>query len=488
MALNSSGPISLGGTTAGQSIALENGGSGTSQISLNDAAVRGLAGVASGAITMPTDFYGKSNAVYFFCYYGSSALHAITSDSSGTIFVGGEFSSGGTVSVGQVTAAGSAVTTKNFSLAFNTGSLSWLGWSAATPTNIFGGTFFTALKFTTTAFTYVAPSYRVDNYSGAPVPYPFSPSQAPLGYGGRQLPNGSIILGGHYGGTYCCSDFIASQWRLYNSSYAVINGAASSLQGTSVKAVGVDSNNNFYLGNLTNSSSNYYPQAVKYNSSGSYLGSYSLQYPNGEWTGLVGDSSGNGYGCVSASNLGFVVKWNSSFTVQWKYIFNASNSSTNQFNPRAIDIDSSGNVYVSGINYYNSGNSIKLAVLKFNNAGTLQWRREWISNSYSVVLQPRNQGLKVLPNGSIAFCYKISFSSSNGGFAVFPADGSKTGTYTSTQSGTWTWQANTSFTIESSSWPDISLGNPFDLSFTNGPNANPTQVQNAGTLPDVRFI
>jgi hypothetical protein len=488
MALNSSGPISLGGTTAGQSIALENGGSGTSTISLNDAAVRSLAGVPSGAIIMPTNFYGKSNAVYFFCYYGNSALYAITSDSSGNIFVGGEFSSGGTVSVGQVTAAGSAVTTKNFSLAFNTGALSWLGWSASTPTNIFGGTFVTALKFTTTAFTYVAPSYRVDNQSGAPVPPPYAPNQAGLGYGGRQLPNGSIILGGQYGGTYCCSDFIASHWRLYNTSYSVIAGRASSLQGTAVKAVGVDPNSNFYLGNLTKSGSDYYPQAVKYNSSGTFLGSYSLQYPNGEFTGLVGDSAGNGYGCVSASNLGFVIKWNSSFTVQWKYIFNSSNSSTNQFNPRAIDVDSSGNVYVSGINYYNSGNSIKLAVLKFDSSGTLQWRREWISNAYSIVLQPRNQGLKVLPNGSIAFCYKISFSSSNGGFAVFPADGSKTGTYTSTQSGTWTWQANTSFTIASSSWPDISLGNPFDLSFTNGPNATPTQVQNAGTLPDVRFI
>lgn len=62
MALNASGPISLGGTTAGQSIALENGGTGTSQISLNDTAVRNLAGVASGQIVMPTNFWGKSNA------------------------------------------------------------------------------------------------------------------------------------------------------------------------------------------------------------------------------------------------------------------------------------------------------------------------------------------------------------------------------------------------------------------------------------------
>lgn len=61
MALNSSGPISLAGSTAGQSIAVELGQSATGQISLNDAAVRALAGVASGAITMPTNFWGKSS-------------------------------------------------------------------------------------------------------------------------------------------------------------------------------------------------------------------------------------------------------------------------------------------------------------------------------------------------------------------------------------------------------------------------------------------
>ena len=64
MTMNSSGPISLAGTTAGVSIEIENGGNGTTQISLNDTAVRSLAGVPSGAITMPTNFYGKSNTAY----------------------------------------------------------------------------------------------------------------------------------------------------------------------------------------------------------------------------------------------------------------------------------------------------------------------------------------------------------------------------------------------------------------------------------------
>lgn len=64
MTLNSSGPISLGGSTAGQSVNLELGLSATAQISFNDAAVRTLTGTSSGtSLVMPTNFYGKSSTV-----------------------------------------------------------------------------------------------------------------------------------------------------------------------------------------------------------------------------------------------------------------------------------------------------------------------------------------------------------------------------------------------------------------------------------------
>jgi len=78
MALNASGPISLAGTTAGQSIQLELGGTGTSQISLNCASVRTLAGVASGQIAMPTNFYGKSNGPTVGLFYGGAPTGAAT--------------------------------------------------------------------------------------------------------------------------------------------------------------------------------------------------------------------------------------------------------------------------------------------------------------------------------------------------------------------------------------------------------------------------
>jgi hypothetical protein len=60
MALGSTGAISLGGPSTGQSIALELGLSATATISLNDTVVRTLGGVASGEISL-NNFFGKSN-------------------------------------------------------------------------------------------------------------------------------------------------------------------------------------------------------------------------------------------------------------------------------------------------------------------------------------------------------------------------------------------------------------------------------------------
>lgn len=64
MTMVSTGPISLGGsaTTAGlnQSVNIELGRSATATINMNESAVRTLAGVPSGAISM-SNFYGKAN-------------------------------------------------------------------------------------------------------------------------------------------------------------------------------------------------------------------------------------------------------------------------------------------------------------------------------------------------------------------------------------------------------------------------------------------
>jgi hypothetical protein len=61
MPLVSSGEISIGGSTTDRSINLELGRSATATSSLNESALRTLAGVASGAISL-SSFYGKANA------------------------------------------------------------------------------------------------------------------------------------------------------------------------------------------------------------------------------------------------------------------------------------------------------------------------------------------------------------------------------------------------------------------------------------------
>lgn len=61
MPLNASGPISIGGSTAGQSINLELGRAAGATSSLNESALRTLAAVPSGAISL-SNFYGKSSA------------------------------------------------------------------------------------------------------------------------------------------------------------------------------------------------------------------------------------------------------------------------------------------------------------------------------------------------------------------------------------------------------------------------------------------
>ena len=62
MTLNASGPISLGGTTAGQSAEVELGGTGTAAITMNDSNLRTLAAVGgSGTQWSMNSLYGKSN-------------------------------------------------------------------------------------------------------------------------------------------------------------------------------------------------------------------------------------------------------------------------------------------------------------------------------------------------------------------------------------------------------------------------------------------
>lgn len=72
MPLVTSGSISIGGSTADRSINLELGRSATATSSLNESALRNLAGVSSGAISL-SSFYGKSSLAAVLNAYGGGS-------------------------------------------------------------------------------------------------------------------------------------------------------------------------------------------------------------------------------------------------------------------------------------------------------------------------------------------------------------------------------------------------------------------------------
>jgi hypothetical protein len=88
MALNASGPLSLGGATTGQSINLELGVSATALASINSTSFRTLAGVASGQISI-SSFYGKSNGTRQWMSTTPSSTYPLRNfyDSSGNAYV-----------------------------------------------------------------------------------------------------------------------------------------------------------------------------------------------------------------------------------------------------------------------------------------------------------------------------------------------------------------------------------------------------------------
>lgn len=79
MALNPTGPISMGGTVVGESINLELGKAATATISLNDADARALAGISTGTISL-SNFYGKSNSLGHYIVYSAFTKGTVQSD------------------------------------------------------------------------------------------------------------------------------------------------------------------------------------------------------------------------------------------------------------------------------------------------------------------------------------------------------------------------------------------------------------------------
>ena len=146
------------------------------------------------------------------------------------------------------------------------------------------------------------------------------------------------------------------------------------------RTIAVDANFNVYVfggkANTGEDSDNF--QLAKYDTSGVIQFQKTLSGTASSDSGrdMALDSSGNVY-VVGNSNDGpsnnfQIAKYNSSGVVQWQRRLGNESSNDVGF---GIALDSSSNVYVTGVQTYGGGGELCPQIAKYNSSGTIQWQR-----------------------------------------------------------------------------------------------------------------
>lgn len=449
MALNSSGPISLAGSTAGQSIALELSQSATGTISLNDTAVRNLAGVPSGAITMPTNFWGKSSlAGYFGVYQGPSPISASNRasartmhflDSSDNLFANLAWQNVSGWRYAQIS-SNFTLNTTNYYLTSNFGASYGYG---STAVNL---------------------ARNVTTNPGTGAAHTFGPSSNPIFGWLTNLTYSSISSMSNTG---MWSKVLVGQTHpnpnppytgttILGANYANPVGAAVNNAGTQAAAMGnfyngymvypskgppfVASGNNRWYMCTWDSAFNFnsvYCTTSSGNTNGTLFGSgYSLNAP-------VFDSSGNIFTTVfytpyywNGNAAATLVKFNSSLTLQWQ-----TNTPYDQYLnalPEHAGTDSSGNFYYTRSN----GAQAYLLVVKLSaSTGSVVWQKRynytapyslgsqwaWMNNDCLFVIHEPTSGpftyiTRVdISTGDILWCRSVTIQSIELNYAFGPS-------------------------------------------------------------------
>jgi hypothetical protein len=216
---------------------------------------------------------------------------------------------------------------------------------------------------------------------------------------------------------------------------AEINGPRVYLRGVSIDS----SDNVFVAGYYLDSGFNASVLIAKYNNAlTTQAWNINIAAANGWSSGL--DSSGNLYYSGGASGNMYTIKVNTSGAIQWQKSLTYSAATLGTF---AVAVHpSSGDVY--GVGNTNATNGV--IVFKLNSSGTLQWGRRLLRTGDGN--GPSVYGISVNATGTAIFLaglYDAAATSGgpqNSSIWVFPSDGSKTGTYTVNGRGI-TWSAIT---------------------------------------------
>ena len=387
-------------------------------------------------------------------------LGAIKQDASGNIYVSG-----------QAIATGGAGANDGFVAKYDSsGTIQWQRVLGSTGTETFGG----KLNIDSSGDVYVGgrtTSQGQGGNDGLVAKYDSSGTiqwQRILGGAGTDLFR--AITGDSGGNSYAVgytesegqggSDALIAK---YNSSGTIqwqrrIGGAGDE-EGNNVA---IDSNGDVYIAGATTTSTagaqDFY--IVKYNSSGTLVWQRRLGSASGDSAnGIAIDSTDSIYVAGSTAGAGtgtndvLLAKYNSSGTLQWQRTLTGSGSDI----ANNVAVDSSNNVFISGVSSTNAGNDDVL-IAKYDSSGTVQWQRWLRSTNADSALS-----VNVAPNGVVNFA---GVSNDQIILGQLPNDGSLTGTYS---------VGGTSYVYEAST---LTASTP---SFT---DATPTLTNATATLTD----
>jgi len=198
------------------------------------------------------------------------------------------------------------------------------------------------------------------------------------------------------------------------------------------KFLAIDSSDNVYIGGVANltGSQGYDFILAKYNSSGTIQWQRTLGGTGtDDGAGIAIDSSDNVYVTGVSNSVGaggldlLLAKYNSSGTIQWQRVLGGSSRDAG----KSIAIDSSDNVYVGGETESDGEGGRDFLLAKYNSSGTIQWQRTLGGTGNEEV-----NALFIDAQG-ILYAGGLTTSTGEGGndflIAKIPTDGSLTGTY-----------------------------------------------------------
>ena len=469
MALKSSGKLTLGGAVATEAVAAELNKNPTALITLNDADVRTLAGIPSGRIRFPLDFYGKSASANFTQQVG---IFGNTQSSKAFTFQDAHVSNLGIYTI--LSYYGPSVSQEGDGYDIGTASSSNV---LQVLTYAYNGTLLASSSYGISSFssqfsfdvngTGAQPKRKVDSLGNNYLKFCYLTTGNNIDIGIMKFdPNGTLLSTFGFRspaststGVFANNCVDSTNDAIYLVGYAskpadanYINVIKSNTSGTILWQKEYPTNGTYNLrissapdlvngGVFVTSSQQGTTRIEKISASGTYVNGITAQFSN-SFASIACDSdtSGNLYVTVMDTLAGIkfrVMKFNNSLVKQWERVITSTIGYPTGWRTVQVSVnDATGDVYFIAPSYFAQPAEPpdwSLAIIfKYNSSGVLQWKREFVATSNNGILASgkhlKSVGDSLMIFGDTSLTYNVDLVRLNIG--ILPTDGSGLGSYT----------------------------------------------------------